>query len=191
MPLHRWANRALTCEMWPDQNHLQLLLPHNRHIIQRSHRCKEAGSMVIVHTDVGGGPTGEATILEKLGTNLHLVSATPSQMRVLQQAGTHHVPFLQHPDWPSRLILENLQQMAATTARRPPPADGEVCDAYNLFWSTHKQPLPEGPRARTRPNTDRQNRSGTFRRPPYRQSSYWRPTSSKSPCVPAKHSGNG
>ena len=101
--------------------------------------------MAILHTDVGGGPTGEATILDQVGSTLHLVRVTPSQMRVLQQAGTNHVPFLQHPDWPSKSGLENHLRMAAATASRPQPTDGEICNAQNLFLNTHKQPLPQSP----------------------------------------------
>ena len=110
-------------------NNLQLLLPHHQHVIQKSHRCKEAGPIAILHTDVGGGPTWQATIHDQVGTTLHLLRVTPSQMRVLQQAGTHHVPFLQHPDWASKSILENRLRMAATIAGRPHPTNREVRDA--------------------------------------------------------------
>ena len=34
---------------------------------------------------------------------------------------------------------------AATQTGHPQPTDGEVREAYNLFWSTHKRPLPPGP----------------------------------------------
>ena len=34
---------------------------------------------------------------------------------------------------------------AAKKTRHPQPTDGEVREAYNLFWSTHKRPLPPGP----------------------------------------------
>ena len=62
--------------------------------------------MAILYTDVGGGPTGETTILDQVSTTLHLVRVKPNQMRVLQQAGTHPVPFVQHPDWPNKAHLE-------------------------------------------------------------------------------------
>ena len=79
-------------------NHLQLLLPHHRHVIQTNHRCKEPGPIAVLHTDVGGGPKGDTTTLDQVGTTLHLVRVTPNQIRALQRAGTHHVPFLQHPN---------------------------------------------------------------------------------------------
>ena len=34
---------------------------------------------------------------------------------------------------------------AATQTGHPQPTDGEVREAYNLFWSTLKRPLPPGP----------------------------------------------
>ena len=34
---------------------------------------------------------------------------------------------------------------AATQTGHLQPTDGEVREAYNLFWSTHKRPLPPGP----------------------------------------------
>ena len=66
-------------------------------------------------------------------------------MRVLQQTGPHQVPFLQHPDWPNKSVLKNHLRMAATAADQPQPSDEEVRVAYNLFWSTHKHPLPQSP----------------------------------------------
>ena len=104
-------------------NHLQLLLPCRRHIIQMNHRCRKTGPLAILYTDVGGGPTGDATILEEVGTKLHQVRVTPSSMPVLQRAGTHHVFFLQHPDWPNKSLLENHLRKAATTAGRPQPTE--------------------------------------------------------------------
>ena len=62
--------------------------------------------MAILYT-VGGQPTGGTTTLDQVGTTLHLVRVTPSQMQVLQRAVTHHVPFLQHPDWPNKSLLED------------------------------------------------------------------------------------
>ena len=126
-------------------NHLQLLLPHQKHVIQTIHRCKEAGPIAILHTDTSRGPTGEATILDQVGATLHLMRVTPNQMRVLQRAGTHHVSFLQHPGWPNESVPENHPGTVATAAGNPQPADGEIRDAYNLFWSTHKQPLQRSP----------------------------------------------
>ena len=64
-------------------NHLQLLLLHHRHVIQTNHRCKQAGPIAVLHTDMGGGPTGEATSLDQVGTTLHLVRVTANQMWAL------------------------------------------------------------------------------------------------------------
>ena len=105
---------------------------------------------------MGGGPTGEATVLNQVGTTLHLVRVTPNQVRVLQQAGTLHVPFLQHPDWRNKWVREGHLRTGATAAGCLQPTDGEVRDAYNLFWSTHQQPLPQSP----------PNRNQTHCRPP-------------------------
>ena len=69
--------------------------------------------MDILYTDVGGGPTGDTTILDQVGTTLKVVRVTPCQMRLLRRAGTHHVPFLQHPDWPDKLLLESHPEEAA------------------------------------------------------------------------------
>ena len=55
--------------------------------------------------DVGGGPTGSTTTLHLVGTTLHLVRVTLNQMRALQRVGTHHGPFLQHPEWPNKSVL--------------------------------------------------------------------------------------
>ena len=79
-------------------NHLQLLLPHHNHVIQTNHRCRETGPLAVLHSDVGGGPTGSTTTLDLVGTTLHLVRVTPNQMKALQRVGTHQVPFLQHPE---------------------------------------------------------------------------------------------
>ena len=62
-------------------HHLQLLLPHHQHVLQTSHRCKEAGPIVILHTDVGGGHTGDTTILDQVCTTLHLARVRHIQMR--------------------------------------------------------------------------------------------------------------
>ena len=79
-------------------NHLQVLLAHHQHVIQTNHLCRGTGPLAILHTDVGGGPTGSTTTLHLVGTTLHLVRVTPNQVRALQRVGTHHVPFLQHPE---------------------------------------------------------------------------------------------
>ena len=126
-------------------NHLQLLLPHRQHVIQTNHQCRETGPVAVLHTDVGGGPTGGTTTLDLVGTTLHLVRVTQNQMRALQRVGTQHVPFLQHPEWPNKSVLESHMRNAATQTGQPQPTDGEVCEAYDLFWSTHKRPLPPGP----------------------------------------------
>ena len=126
-------------------NHLQLLLPHHRHVIQTNHPCMETGPLAVLHTDVGGGPTASTTTLDLVGTTLHLVRVTPNQMRALERVGTHHVPFLHHPEWPNKSLLESHMRSAATQTGNLRPTDGEVRQAYNLFWSTHKGPLPPGP----------------------------------------------
>ena len=101
--------------------------------------------MAVLHTDVGRGPTGSTTTLDLVGTTLHLVRVTPNQMRALQRVGTHHVPFLQHPEWPNESVLESHMRNAAAETGHPQPTDGEVREAYGLFWSTHKRPLPQAP----------------------------------------------
>ena len=126
-------------------NHLQLLLPHHQHIIQTNHRCRETGPLAVLHTDVGEGPTGSTTTLDLVGTTLHLVQVTPNQMRALQRVGTHHVSFLQHPEWPNKSLLESQLRSASTRTGHLQPTDGEVREAYNLFWNMHKGPLPPGP----------------------------------------------
>ena len=94
-------------------NHLQLLPTHHQHVIQTNHPCRETGPVAVLHTDVGGRPTGSTTTLELVGTTLHLVRVFPNQMRALQRVGTHHVPFLQHPDWPYKSVLESHMQNAS------------------------------------------------------------------------------
>ena len=101
--------------------------------------------MAVLHTDVGGGPTGSTTTLELMGTTLKLVRVTPSRMRALQRVGTHHVFFLQHPEWPDKSMLESHMRNAAAQTGHPQPTDGEVREAYVLFWSKHKRPLPLAP----------------------------------------------
>ena len=135
------ATKVGTC-VW---NHLQLLLPHHQHVIQTNHRCRETGPLAVLHTDVAGGPTGNTTTLDLVGTTLHLVRVTPNQMRALERVGTHRVPFLQHPEWPNKSVLEGHMRSAATQTGRPQCTYGEVREAYNLFWSTHKRLLPPGP----------------------------------------------
>ena len=126
-------------------NHLQLLLPHNQHVIQRNYPCRETGPVAVLHTDVGGRPTGSTTTLDLVGTTLHLVRVTPNQMRALGQVGTHHVPFLQHAEWPNKSVLESYMRSAAAQTGHQQPTDGEVGEAYGVFWRTHKQPLPPAP----------------------------------------------
>ena len=126
-------------------NHLQLLLPHHQHVIQTNHPCRETGPLAVLHTDVGGGPTGSTTTLDLVGTTLDLVRVTPNQMRALQRVGTHRVFFLQHPEWPNKSVLESQMRNAAAQTGHPQPTDGEVSEAYGLFWSTHKKPLPRAP----------------------------------------------
>ena len=126
-------------------HHLQLLLPQHQPVIQTNHRCRETGPLAVLHTDVGTGPTGSTTTLDLVGTTLHLVRVIPNQMRALQRLGTHNVPFLQPPEWPNKSVLESHMHNAATQTGHPQPTDGEVREAYILFWSTHKPPLTLGP----------------------------------------------
>ena len=95
-------------------DHLQLLLPHHQHVIQWNHRCREIGPLAVLHTNVGGGQTGSTTTLDLVDTTLQLVPVTPDQMRALQRVGTQHVPFLQHPEWPNKSVLESHMRSAAT-----------------------------------------------------------------------------
>ena len=125
--------------------HLQLLLRHHQHVIQTNDRCTETGPLAVLHTDVGGGLTKSTTTLDLVGTTLHLVQVPPNQMRALQRVGTHHVPFLQHPEWPNKSLLENHMRSAATQTGHLQLTDGEVGEAYNLFRNTHKRPLPPSP----------------------------------------------
>ena len=101
--------------------------------------------MAVLHTDVSGGPTGSTTTLDLVGTTLHLVRVNPNQMRALQRVGTHYVPFLQHPEWPNKSVLESHMRNMAARTRHPQPTDREVREAYDLFWNTHKRPLPQAP----------------------------------------------
>ena len=95
-------------------NHLQLLLPQHQHVIQMNHRCRETGPVAVLHTDVGGGPTGSTTTLDLVGTTLHLIRVTQNQMRALQRVGKHNVPFLQHPGCPNKSVLQSHMRNAAT-----------------------------------------------------------------------------
>ena len=70
---------------------------------------------------------------------------TPNQMRALQRVGTHHVPLLQHLEWPNRSVLRSHMRNAAAQTGHPQPTDGELREAYGLFWSMHRQPLPAVP----------------------------------------------
>ena len=141
--LHQWVLPPIVgTRIW---NHLQLLLPHHQHVIETNHPCRETGPVAILHTDVGGGPTGSMTTLDLFGTDLHLLRVTTNEMRALQRVGKHHVPFLQHPEWPNKSVAENHMQNAATPTGHPQPTDGEVREAYDLFWCTHKHPLQRAP----------------------------------------------
>ena len=93
----------------------------------------------------GGRANGKHHHSRPGGTTLHLVRVTPNQMPALQQMGTQHVPFLQHPEWPNESLLESHMRSAASQTGHLQPTDGEVREAYNLFWNTHKRPLPPGP----------------------------------------------
>ena len=102
--------------------------------------------MAFLHTDVGGGLTGSSTTLDLVGTTLHLARVTPNQIRALQRVGTHHVcSLLQHCQWLNKSVLQNHMRNAATQTGHPKLTDGEVHEAYGLFWSTHKQVLPRAP----------------------------------------------
>ena len=110
-------------------NHVQLLLPHHQHVIHTTHPCGETGPVVVLHTDVVVGPTGSTTTLDLVEPPLHLVRVTPSQMRALQRVGTQHVPFLQHPEWPNKSVLERHMRNAAAQTGHPQPTNGEVREA--------------------------------------------------------------
>ena len=97
--------------------------------------------MAVQHTDVGGGPTGSTTTLDLVGTTLHLVRVTPTQMRARHRVGTHHVLF---QSGPTSLSWKVTCQTRPHT-RHPKPTDGEVPEAYGLFWRTHTRPLPRAP----------------------------------------------
>ena len=145
-PQHKLYQRGLPTKVgtriW---NHLQLLLPHHQHVIQTNHPCRESGPVAVLHTDRGGGQTGSTTTLGLVGTTLHLARVTPNQMWALQRVATHHVPFLQHPEWPNEAVLESHMRNAAAQTGHTQATDGEVREAYGLFWSTHKRPLPQAP----------------------------------------------
>ena len=141
--LHQWGLPTnVGTRIW---NHLQLLLPHHQHVIKTNHPCKETGPLAVLHTDVGGGPTGSTTTVDLVGSTFHLVRVTPNHMQALQRVGTHHVPFLQHADRPNKSVLENHMRSAATQTGHHQPTDGDLRAAYNLFWNTHKRPLPPSP----------------------------------------------
>ena len=114
-------------------NHSKLLLPHHQHVLQTNHPCREAGPIAVLHTDVGGGATGSTTTLNLVGTTLHLVRVTPNQMRALHRVGTHHVPFLQHLEWPDKSVLESHMRNSAAKPGHQQPTDGKVREAYGLF----------------------------------------------------------
>ena len=137
-------------------NHLQLLLPDHHHAIQTNNRCHKSGPIAVLYTDVGVGQPGTTTTLNLVGTSQHLVTVTPNQMHALQQVGTHHVPFLQPPDWPNKALPQAHLREAATEADLPQPSDEDIRKAYNVFWGTHKRPLPPSPR----------NRNQAHHRPP-------------------------
>ena len=167
-------------------NHLQLLLPHHQHVIKQNHPCRETGPMAVLHTGVGGGPMGSTTTLDLVGTTLHLLRVSPNQMRALQRVGTHHVPFLQHPEWPNKSVLESHMRNAATPTAHPQPTNGEVREAYNLFWSTHKQPLPQAPRRGNKAHTGRQNKWSMYHTPRCQRYCSCHPTDSKQLCDDAQ-----
>ena len=145
-PQYILHQRGLPAKVWTRiWNPLQLLVPHHQHVIQTNHRCRETRPLAVLHTYVGGAPTGSTTTLDLVGTTLDLVRFTPNQMRALQRVCTHHVPFLQHPGWPNKSLLENHMHSAATQTGHPEPTDGEVREAYNLFCNTQKRPLPPSP----------------------------------------------
>ena len=126
-------------------NHFQLLLPDHNHAILTNHGCRESGTIAILNTDVGGGPCGESTILTMVGVNIHTVRVSQAQMNAVQQAGTQHVPFLQHPEWPHKAVLEAHLRQAARAADRPQPTTELIAHAFKLFSATHPHPVPISP----------------------------------------------
>ena len=100
-----------------------------------------------------------------MGTTLHLVRVTSNQMRALQRVGTHHVRFLQHPESPNKSLLGNHIRSAATQTGHLQPTDGEVREAYNLFWNTHKRPLHLAHSEGTRPTTGHRSKWNMYQVP--------------------------
>ena len=132
--------------------------------------------MAVLQTDVGGGPTGITTTVDLMGTTLHLVRVAPTQMRALQRVGTHHFPFLNSPEWPSRLVLESHMRNAAAQTGHPQPNDGEVRFGARTSGHYHK---PE--HAGTMPTTSRRNKWSMYQARCQRYSS-WHLTDSKPLC---------
>ena len=168
-------------------NQLQLLLPQHQHVIQTKHRCREAGPVAVLHTDVGGGPTGSTTPLDLVGTNQHLVRVTPNQMRVLQRVGTHHVPFLQHPEWPDKSVLESRMRSAATQTGHPQPTDGKYVRRITCFGARTSGHCHQARHEGTRPTTGHQSKWSMYQAPRCQQYSSWHPTDLKPHCDLAEH----
>ena len=51
---------------------------------------------------------------------------TPNPMRALQRVGTHHVPFLQHPEWPKK----SLQKVTCAARQHKPDAPNRRMGKY-------------------------------------------------------------
>ena len=160
-------------------NHLQLLLPQHQHVIQTNHRCRETSPVAVLHIDVGGGPTGSITTLDLVGTTLHLVRVTQDQVRALQQVGTHHVPFLQHPEWPNKSVLENHMRSAATQTGHSQPTDGEVHERITCFGARTSGHCHRAHHAGTGPTTGHRNKWSMYQAPRCQQCSSWHPTGQK------------
>ena len=154
-------------------NHLQLLLPHHRHVIQTNHKCEETGPIAILHTDVGGGSTGDTTSLDHLGTTLHLMRVTPTTFPSYNTltGPTNH-------SW--KTICDRRQ--SGPIARNPPMA--KSVKPTTCSGALTSNPYHKARRQEARPTTDHWNKWRMLRRPRYRRSSYWHPADLKLPYDP-------
>ena len=121
-------------------NHLQLLLPHHQHFIQTNLRCRETSPLAVLHTDVGGGPTGSTTTLDLVSPQTRCEPSnewahTTSHSYNTRSGPTNHswrTTCAVQPPKPgtqgAQPVLEQAQTATATepTAREPgpPPATG-------------------------------------------------------------------
>ena len=149
---------------------------------QTNHLCRETGPVAVLHTDVGRGPTGSTTTLDLVGTTVHLVRITRNQMPVVQPVGTHHVSFLQHPEWPNKSARErHMRNPAAKSDTHSRPMKKYV--RHTVCFGGGTNSCYHGPRhVETRPATGRRNGSSIYQAPQFQQYCSWRPTDSKPHC---------